>query len=134
MQAIKARLRDRNRKTVNNVLTVLGHMLHIAMKWKVIEAMPCSIEFYKVSNDLPLFYEREEFLRLVDAAGRINTGTQVAILLGGDAGLRRGEIVALRQRDVDLRRRQIKVELNDWKGILDTPKGGRGRIVPMTDA
>jgi integrase len=134
VQAIKARLRDRNRKTVNNVLTVLGHMLHIAMKWKVIEAMPCSIEFYKVSNDLPLFYEREEFLRLVDAAGRINTGTQVAILLGGDAGLRRGEIVALRQRDVDLRRRQIKVELNDWKGILDTPKGGRGRVVPMTDA
>jgi site-specific recombinase XerD len=28
----------------------------------------------------------------------------------------------------------IKVEQNDWRGIIDTPKGGRGRIIPMTNA
>ena len=72
--------------------------------------------------------------RLVQAAGKIDTRTLVAVLLGGDAGLRRGEIVALRRSDVDLRRRQLKVEINDWKGIVDTPKGGRGRVVPMTEA
>jgi integrase len=54
--------------------------------------------------------------------------------LGGDAGLRRGEIAALRQADVDLRRRQLRVERSDWRGIVDTPKGGRGRVVPLTDA
>jgi integrase len=87
-----------------------------------------------VSDTVPAFYEFEDYARLVEAAGRTDARTLVAILLGGDAGLRRGEIVALRQIDVDLRRRQIKVEQNDWRGIIDTPKGGRGRIIPMTDA
>lgn len=134
VQAIKGRLRDHKPKTVNNVLTVLGNVLRIAVKWKVIAAMPCSIEFYRVSNELPTFYEPEDYLRLVEAAGKVDPRIHVAVLLGGDAGLRRGEIVALRTCDVDLRRRQIRVELNDWKGIVDTPKGGRGRVIPMTGA
>jgi len=134
VQAIKADLATRSRKTVNNVIALLGHTLRIAMKWKVIGALPCTIELYKVSDTVPAFYEFEDYARLVEAAERTDARTLVAILLGGDAGLRRGEIVALRQIDVDLRRRQIKVEQNDWRGIIDTPKGGRGRIIPMTDA
>jgi integrase len=119
---------------VNNVLTVLSNVLRVAVKWKLISTMPCAIEFYKVSNLVPEFYEFEDYQRLVQAAGKIDTRTLVAVLLGGDAGLRRGEIVALRRTDVDLRRRQLKVEVNDWKGIVDSPKGGRGRVVPMTEA
>jgi integrase len=134
VQDIKAALAARNRKTVNNVLALLHHTLRIALKWKVITALPCSIELYKVSNVVPGFYEVEQYARLVEAAEKIDARTLVAILLGGDAGLRRGEIVALRQTDVDLRRRQFRIELSDWRGILDTPKGGRGRIIPMTDA
>ena len=134
IQRLKAALSDRSRKTVNNVLTVLSNVLRVAVKWKIIAQMPCAIDFYKVNNLVPEFYEFEDYQRLVEAAGKINTRTLVAILLGGDAGLRRGEIVALRQADVDLRRRQLRVELNDWKGIIDTPKGGRSRVVPMTDA
>jgi integrase len=134
IQRLKAALADRKPKTVNNVLTVLSNVLRVAVKWKIISTMPCSIEFYKVSNLVPEFYEFEDYERLVEAAGKIDTRTLVAVLLGGDAGLRRGEIVALRRSDVDLRRRQLKVEVNDWKGIVDSPKGGRGRVVPMTEA
>jgi integrase len=134
VQRIKAALTDRNRKTVNNVLAVLSHVLHVAVKWKVLPVMPCAIDFYKVQHLVPQFYEFEEYARLVEAAGKVDTRTLVAILLGGDAGLRRGEIVALRRIDVDLRRRQLKVEVNDWKGIIDAPKGGRGRVVPLTEA
>ena len=134
IQRLKAALSDRNRKTVNNVLTVLSNVLRVAVKWKVLTVMPCAIDFYKVQNLLAPFYEFEEYERLIEAAGKIDTPTLVAILLGGDAGLRRGEIVALRRIDVDLRRRQLKVEVNDWKGIVDTHKSGRGRVVPLTDA
>jgi integrase len=134
IQQLKAALSDRTRKTVNNVLTLLSNVLHVAVKWKLISQMPCAIEFYKVSNVVPEFYEFEDYERLVEAAGKIDTRTVVAVLLGGDAGLRRGEIAALRRSDVDLRRRQLRVEVNDWKGIVDSPKGGRGRIIPMTDA
>ena len=58
----------------------------------------------------------------------------VMVLLGGEAGLRRGEIVSLRQCDVDQRRRQLHVRLATWRAVEDTPKGGRGRIIPMTEA
>jgi integrase len=58
----------------------------------------------------------------------------VLVLLGGDAGLRRGELIGLRWCDVDLRRRLITVQQAVWKGIVDVPKSGRGRVIPLTDA
>jgi integrase len=134
VQRLKVHLSDLAPKTANNVLTVLSNVLRMAVKWKVIATMPCSIDFYRVSNVVPDFYEFEDYERLVEAAVRTDTRTHVAVLLGGDAGLRRGEMLALRQADVDFRRRQIRVERSDWKGVVDTPKGGRGRVVPMTDA
>jgi integrase len=134
VQALKTSLAHRRRKTANNVLTVLSNVLRVAVKWKVIAAMPCTIDFYKVSNVVPEFYEFSDYERLTQAAEKIDTGTHVAVLLGGDAGLRRGEICALRWCDVDFKRRQIRVAQADWKGIVDTPKGGRARIVPLTDA
>jgi len=62
------------------------------------------------------------------------------VLLGGDAGLRCGEIQALEWNHVDLDRRQLRVEAAEWRGPIQgkvsthttAPKGGRGRIVPMT--
>ena len=64
--------------------------------------------------------------------------------VGGDAALRRGEMLALRWADVDFKRRQLQVQEAVWerkrrdgKGhecITDTPKGGRSRVVPLTDA
>src|SRR5256885_8361624 len=54
------------------------------------------------------------------------------VLLGGDAGLRCGEMMALEWRDVDLNKRQLCVERSDWKGHVTVPKGGRLRYVPLT--
>jgi integrase len=124
----------RKPKTVNNVLTVLGSALRVAVKWKVIKAMPCAIDLLKVSNVQLTFYEFDEYARLVEAAERIDLRTMVVVLLGGDAGLRRGEMIALRWCDVDFTRRQLQVQQSVWQGTTDTPKGGRGRIVPMTVA
>jgi len=54
------------------------------------------------------------------------------VLLGGDTGLRLGEIVALEWRDVDLGARRLTVERSDWLGHVGVPKGGRTRQLPMT--
>jgi integrase len=43
-------------------------------------------------------------------------------------------MMGLRGEDVDLRRGQLVVERAVWRGVVDTPKSGRGRIIPMTDA
>src|SRR5438874_5140137 len=54
------------------------------------------------------------------------------VLLGGDAGLRCGEMMALEWRDLDLHKRQLCVQRSDWKGHVTVPKGGRLRYVPLT--
>ena len=49
-------------------------------------------------------------------------------------GLRQGELLALRWRDVDFERRIVRVHRTYKSGNgVDTPKSGRGRAVPMAD-
>jgi hypothetical protein len=64
----------------------------------------------------------------------MDTRTLALVLLGGDAGLRRGEMIGLRWCDIDMRRHLITVQQAVWKGIVDSPKSGRGRVIPTTDA
>jgi integrase len=54
------------------------------------------------------------------------------VLLGGDAGLRCGEMIALEWCDIDLVKPQLCVRQSDWNGPLGTPKSGRLRYVPLT--
>jgi integrase len=54
------------------------------------------------------------------------------VLLGGDAGLRLGEILALEWRDIELTSRRLTVQRSDWLGHVTVPKGGRSRQLPMT--
>jgi integrase len=49
------------------------------------------------------------------------------------AGLRMGELLALRWRDVDFTRRTIHVRENWTQGETTTPKGGTERAVPMAE-
>ena len=55
------------------------------------------------------------------------------VLLGGEAGFRCGEMMALEWADVDLAKRQLCVQRSDWKGHVTAPKSGRLRYVPMTE-
>ena len=58
--------------------------------------------------------------------------TRLLVLLGGEGGLRCGEMMALEWADVDLQKRQLCVQRSDWKGQVTIPKGGRLRYVPLT--
>jgi integrase len=145
VQRLKARLSDRNRKTVNNVLGILGHTLKTAARWKVIDRVPCTVTMLRVSRSLVKFYDFGDYKGLVEVAPAVDARAHLAVLLGGDAGLRRGEMMGLRWGDVDFKRRQLQVQQAVWerkrtggeKGrerVTDTPKGGRSRVVPLTDA
>jgi len=78
------------------------------------------------------FYDFEQYEQLAEAAKATDPACYLIVLLGGDAGLRCGEMMALEWRDVDLQKRQICVERSEWKGHVTVPKGGRLRYVPMT--
>jgi integrase len=70
------------------------------------------------------FHDFADYAQLVNAAERIDGQTHLLVLLGGDSGLRCGEMMALEWADVDLHKRQICVQNSDWKGQVTSPKGG----------
>jgi len=78
------------------------------------------------------FYDFSDYERLVEAAGKISPETLALVLLGGDAGLRRGEMLALEWSDIDFRRSVLTVARSSWHGVIDTPKSGRSRQVELT--
>jgi integrase len=131
VQRLKSALTERAPKTVNNVLTVLSVVLRTAVEWGVIARVPCSIKLLKVPKSEASFHDFEEFERLVEVA-RSEAQALLVVLLGGQAGLRCGEIMALEWTDIDFAKRQLTVARSEWKGHLTMPKGGRIRYVPMT--
>ena len=133
VQRLKLHLKDRAAKTVNNVLTVLNVMLKTAVEWEMIDQLPCSIRLLPVARRDAAFHDFEAYERLLEGARSIDWRTYVIALLGGEGGMRAGEIVALEWADIDLERRQISIRHSDWRGQLTSPKSGRGRFVAMTE-
>ena len=131
VQELKSALAERSPKTVNNVLTTLSVVLKTAVEWGVIERVPCSIRLLRTPKSTASFYDFDEYERLVEAS-RTESRTYLVVLLGGEAGLRCGEMMALEWSDVDLHKRQLCVARSEWKGHVTMPKGGRLRYVPLT--
>jgi len=133
VQRLKGKLAHRSTKTTNNVLSVLSTVLRIAVEWNVLEVLPCTVRLLKsVPPTEASFHDFVEFERLVEAARKVDRRAYLIVLLGGEAGLRCGEIQALEWTDIDLDRRQLWVRRSDWKGHVSAPKGGRARLVPLT--
>jgi integrase len=130
--ALKSALAGKGAKTVNNIVSVLSRTLRCAVDWGVLGTMPCKVRLLKVSDSAALWYERADYRRLVDAAKMIGTHVHVLVLLAGDAGLRRGELQALKWTDLDFERRLVHVQRAFWRDHEGVPKGGRSRIVYMT--
>jgi integrase len=110
VRKLKHRLRGHAPKTVNNVLTLE-------------RALP------KPSMG---FYDFADYEQLLDVARGFGPTAHLVVLLGGEAGLRCGEMIGLQWADVDLVKRQICIQRSEWRGHVTVPKGGRLRYVPMT--
>lgn len=119
-------------RTSNKTLTILGAILERARKAYGLPVNPArDVEKLRQSYDPQGFdfYSPEE----VHALARAGHDAQDAAvyLTAAFTGLRRGELFALRWRDVDLERSVIRVQASYANGRLTTPKSGKGRSVPM---
>jgi hypothetical protein len=135
VQHLKADLQTKAPKTVNNVLSVLSVLLKRALEWDVIERMPCVIKLLPVPKGVAMFHDFDAFEKLVTAAKRLDPRTHLIVLLGGEAGLRCGEIIALDWSDIDLKstadHRAIRLGRSDHRDerrscsacAADTPSG-----------
>jgi integrase len=85
-------------KTINNHLTVLRKMLSLAAEWEIIPFTP-KVVWLKAPEPEFDFLDFAEAERLIAAA---EEDWRAMIVLGLKAGLRQGELLALRWEDVDL--------------------------------
>ena len=127
-------------KTVRNVIATLSALFNFARApqraWVAVN--PCD------GLELPAAPEATEirFLTLDELAllvanarsGMFQTIDRALYLTGAMTGLRKGELVALRWRDVDWPAARIRVRQNYTRGEFGTPKSKRStRSVPMAD-
>jgi integrase len=129
-----------SKKSINNRLIVLRAMLRRAVRHKAktgLVEMPCTFELLPVDDQrAPTFYDHETYERMVSAAETVSPEALVIVLLGGDAGLRLGEMLGLEWSDVDTRaglitpRRSVYVKGEERHD--DDVKGGKAVPVPMT--
>jgi integrase len=82
----------------------------------------------RLSGDIAVF-SPEEVWAQVRAAESIQDGA--VFLTAAFTGLRLGELIALRRREVDFTGSVIRVRASYSAGALRTPKSGKVRSVPM---
>ncbi len=118
--------------TLNLMLTLLRCIFNVAVHWGVINTPPVRITKLREGPRPLKFYDFEELDRLVLAAERSdNPNHRLTVLLGGEAGLRSGEMRALRWSDVDLKRGTLTVSRSLWRNEEGPPKGGSARTIKL---
>ena len=75
---------------------MLSVLLKKAVEWEVIERMPCTVKLLRVDKGTAAFHDFDEYERLVEVARSIDARTLLMVLLGGEAGLRCGEMIGAR--------------------------------------
>jgi integrase len=127
-------------KTIRNIVATLSALFNFAQgprrRW--VSTNPCAgLELPAVPDQTEIrFLTLEEVDRLVAAArpGMFQRLDSALFLTAAMTGLRKGELVALRWRDVDWTVGRIRVRQNYVRGEFGTPKSRRStRSVPMAD-
>jgi integrase len=126
--AVSGRMNNRTRL---KILTVLHGVMQRAKRvWKLPRNPVSDVEkpIQRKSTDIAVF-STEEVMALVRTA---DSEQDAAIYLtAAFTGSRRGELVALRWRDVDFSRRHLRVTASYTERALSTPKSGKARSVPL---
>ena len=118
-------------RTKNKLLVVMHGVFRRAQHVWGLPANPgASVERHpqRSSGDIDVF-SPEEVWALVRAAASAQDGA--IFLTAAFTGLRRGELIALRWRDVDFAGSLVRVRASYAGSRLTTPKSGKVRSVPM---
>jgi integrase len=123
-------------RTVTHMHRVLREALQQAVRWQMLARNPAdAVKPPKVERQQMRVLDADGAIDLIEAA-RGGTSLFVPILLGVRCGMRRGEVVALRWRNVDLDRGQVSVvasaEQTDQGVREKETKSGRGRTIVLS--
>lgn len=133
IQRLKGAYPTQSPRSVNNMLLCLAKLLRCAAEWGVVASAPTRIGLLPKPPRKIRYYDESDFERLVAAAERCDLRSHLIVLLGGEAGLRAGEMRALRWQHIDLRHGTLRVEENLWREHVGSPKGGEPRELLLTN-
>lgn len=125
LQKVKERMIQEGlgKHNVNRCMQALKAIMHLGEKWGLCPKQDwTTIAKLKTPKGRVVFHTNEEIDKLLEACP--SEGWELVVLLGADAGLRRGEIAHLRWSDVDFNNNQIYVAPD---------KTVNHRYVPMTE-
>lgn len=133
MQRLKVSMKAYKASSLNLCLTYVQALLRVAQRLGILDYKACISKVrVKEEEDTIVFYEPGQYEHLLAGAQAKSPESFACLLLAGEAGLRRGEILALRWSDLIFERNAIEVKTSVWNGRRGPPKGGKARRVPMT--
>ncbi len=130
--AVQLREGELSRRSLQKMVVLLNGIFRRARKvWKLPQNPVADIERLPVSKRTDIeFYSPEEVHALVRASGDEQDGA--LFLTAAMTGLRMGELLALRWRDVDFATQTMRVTASYTAGTLGTPKSGLGGLCPWS--
>ena len=131
--AAQLRAGELSRRSLQKMVVLLNGIFRRARKvWRLPQNPVADVERLGAPTRTDIaFYSPEEVHALVRAAG--DEQDQALFLTAALSGLRMGELLALRWRDVDFAAQSLRVTASYTAGRLGTPKSGLGRVVPLVD-
>ena len=142
---VKPEKRGLSKKSIDNHLILLHRVLSVAKDWEIIDRVP-KLELFRPPPPPFDFFDFEEAERLLAAARTIPGYDPLddfavgegdwgrMIVVGIKTGMRIGELIALRKRNVHFHAGVIHVCEAIADGIVGLPKSGKPRDLPMSKA
>lgn len=130
---LKSRMMSLSGKSINNALCVGRKLFTLAVEHGEADNVPV---FRSVRNEHKEMshLSGQDFATLLAASKRVSPECEAMFLLGGHAGLRAGEMLALRWADIDFQDGDVVVRRAMSMGQEVAPKNNKGRRVPMSSS
>lgn len=118
--------------TINQYMNMLSPCLTYAEDSGIIVKKP-KITWLKTEKAEIEAFTFDEYRLIINAAIGISHTLYLFILLCGEAGLREGEVKALKWEDIDFQGRSMTIRHQTLYGKTTTPKGNTIRTIPLTN-
>ena len=120
-------------KTINNQLGVLSSLFSTAVEWEYAEKNPVSrVRKLAIPTKSLTHWQEVQSEAFLEKVQSMRPEWYPFFLCALRTGLRLGELLALRWKDVDFATGRIRVVQNYTHGRVGSPKSGKMREVPMT--
>lgn len=113
--------------TINRELAILKRAFHLALESTPPKVRSCPVmPMYKESDPRTGFLEDAQYAPLARECAKEGTWLRALLAVAYTFAFRKGELLAMRVRQIDLSNRTIRLEAG-------TTKNNEGRIIKMTD-